>query len=377
MSHPTTRIYVWDYGIRLFHWALLCTVCAALATGYWGPKSILTWHVTAGASAGLLLVWRFIWGFSGSTYARFSSFIFSADTVFQQIRSFLSKSHQRYIGHNPLGSAMIFVLILTLSCSILTGLITLAGVYKQGPFAFATHYELGMQTRAFHAALSITLLILIGLHVLGVIHESIQNQNQLIKAMVTGFKQFKPSAIFVDADRKVYKPRPIVAVGLALISGLSLIAFGTRLSTLPGLGTPKQASDSLYSQECGACHFAYPPSLGRSQTWAAIMEQLNNHFGEDASLPQATHAHITRYLIENASEHYDTNIAHRFAVMNPSEPLRFTETSFWRWQHKAIPETVFKMKSVGTKGACRACHQDADTGRFDPQSISIPKEAFP
>jgi len=45
-------------------------------------------------------------------------------------------------------------------------------------------------------------------------------------------------------------------------------------------------------KECGECHMAYQPALLPRESWAAMMDDLPNHFGEDASLPDKLAADI-------------------------------------------------------------------------------------
>ena len=78
----------------------------------------------------------------------------------------------------------------------------------------------------------------------------------------------------------------------------------------------------------------------------------------------------------NAAEKWDTRAAHELQRSNPQDPLRLTATPFWIRMHRGIPESVFKSRAVGAKGACEKCHSDASTGRFDPQDIHIPERAF-
>ena len=121
---------------------------------------------------------------------------------------------------------------------------------------------------------------------------------------------------------------------------------------------------------------AYPPSLAPSARWIAIMDGLPNHFGEDASLEPGLMSRVRTYLTMNAAEKWDTRVAHELRGSNPLDPLRPTATPFWVRTHGGIPESVFKSRAVGAKGACEKCHSDASTGRFDPQDIHIPERAF-
>ena len=120
---------------------------------------------------------------------------------------------------------------------------------------------------------------------------------------------------------------------------------------------------------------AYPPSLAPSSRWIAILADLSDHFGEDASLEPNVAAQIRAYLTTNSAEKWDTRVAHELARANPQDPLRLTATPFWTSMHRRIPESVFNSKAVGAKSACDKCHSDASTGRFDPQNIRFPERA--
>jgi len=85
---------------------------------------------------------------------------------------------------------------------------------------------------------------------------------------------------------------------------LSVILFGS-IVTLPGFandGHINLITDELTENECGACHFLYPAAMLPDTSWRKIMETLENHFGEDASLNTQTTQAITKYLVENAGD---------------------------------------------------------------------------
>jgi hypothetical protein len=105
------------------------------------------------------------------------------------------------------------------------------------------------------------------------------------------------------------------------------------------------------------------------------VSDLADHFGEDASLDSATRDRIGGWLAANAAERWDTEAANNFRHVSADEPLRITATNYWKRRHGDIPDTVFASRPVGSKVNCIACHRDARSGRFDDQSIAIPKEA--
>ena len=139
---PAT-VPVWDIGVRIFHWALLAAVFVAAMTGFFGSPDSLQIHLIAGISISLLVLFRLIWGFSGSTYARFRTFLFSPVKVRERIQEMRAGRHTRYIGHNPLGAWMIFALLASLIFIVCTGTVVLGGVFKQGPLAFITSFATG------------------------------------------------------------------------------------------------------------------------------------------------------------------------------------------------------------------------------------------
>jgi cytochrome b len=369
---PADATRVWDLGVRVFHWLMVAAVAIALVTGLFGPRNLLTIHIAAGAAIEGLVVFRVVWGLTGSTYARFSSFPVHLTAIEADLAGLVAGRRPRYRGHNPLGSLMALALLVVVVLSAMTGVITLGGVDKQGPLAFAAPYAAGKLAQRIHLALAYGLLALIAGHLLGVATESMQARTNLPLAMITGNK----AASAADHAARPAKAKPVLAGLCVLILLLGAVHQIVALSVRPALGVPTGPLDATYAQECGSCHMAYPPSLAPSPRWIAIMDGLPNHFGEDASLEPGLVSRIRAYLTMNAAEKWDTRGAQELQGSNPLDPLRLTATPFWIRMHQGIPESVFKSRAVGAKGACEKCHSDASTGRFDPQDIHVPERAF-
>jgi cytochrome b len=363
---------VWDPGVRVFHWLMVAAVTIALVTGLFGPRNLLNIHIAAGAAIGGLVVFRVVWGLTGSTYARFSSFPVHFAAINADLAGLVARRRPRYRGHNPLGSLMALALLAVISLSVVTGVITLGGVDKQGPLAFAVTYVSGKAAQRLYLALAYGLLALIAGHLLGVAYESIQARTNLPLAMITG----KKTTSATDHAARPAKAKPLLAALCVLILMAGAVRQIVALSARPGFGVPTGALDPIYAQECGSCHMAYSPSLAPGLRWIAIMDGLSNHFGEDASLEPGPASRIRAILTTNAAEKWDTRAAYELQGSNPQDPLRLTATPFWIRMHRGIPEGVFKSRAVGAKGACGQCHSDASTGRFDPQDIHIPERAF-
>jgi mono/diheme cytochrome c family protein len=265
---------------------------------------------------------------------------------------------------------MIVGLAAVLSGILISGLITLGGQEKQGPLAGLVPYETGHTAKEVHEALTILLLVLVGLHVAGVILESLRERSNLVAAMITG-RKWLPSGQAQPPQRAA---RPVAAIIILIVAGTLIGAGIAELSKLPPKGVPALAANALYAKECGACHYDFHPSLLPAASWDTMMADLDNHFGENASLPAATSDEITAWLTANAAESWDTEAANSFRRVTADQPLSVTATRYWKRRHRKIPDAVFASKPVGAKVNCVACHRDARSGRFDDQSIDIPKE---
>lgn len=367
---PWQTVRVWDLFVRLFHWALVAAVSVAASTGFLMGSPWLNLHVIAGTTMAGLLVARIIWGFYGGGFARFSGFVVGPRKALAHLRELRAGSVPRHLGHNPLGGLMIIALLAVGAGLALTGAVALGGVFKTGPLAFVTSYDVGRLLRQLHEFLAWGLLGLIALHIAGVIAESLRTRDNLASAMITGDKPRRQG----DHRPPRVRSMPWKAAGLvATIFAASLIVV-VRLDSAPPLGVPQASLDPAYVAECGACHMVYHPSLLPTAAWHALFAGLDDHFGEDASLPDATVAALEAYAVANAAETVDTKPAHVLSRTDPADPFRITATPFWKRTHTEIPAATFKSPAVMSSGNCAACHGDASTGRFHPSRIHIPDE---
>jgi cytochrome b len=197
----TTEVPVWDPLVRLFHWTLFVSFCAAWFTEgelFEGLQDRLNgeWlqlvHIWAGYTIAGLLVFRVLWGFVGPRYARFSDFVYSPRVVLAYVRDVLTLRARRTLGHNPAGGAMIVALLLGLTATIVTGLALYGADKGLGPLAamLAESSDAAIDTikEAHEVATNFTLLLVAG-HLLGVVWETLLHRENLVRAMITGRKR--------------------------------------------------------------------------------------------------------------------------------------------------------------------------------------------
>lgn len=189
-------VAVWDITIRLFHWTLVIGFTIAYLTGE--AESDL--HAWAGYVILGLLVYRLAWGFIGTRYARFSSFLFSPSETLSYLGGLLRGKPGHYVGHNPAGALMVFALLFSLALTTVTGLM-LYGEEGKGPLAqtsvIATaqadedrNHDEGENEflEEVHEFFSHLTLLLVAFHIGGVIVASRLEGQNLARAMVTGRK---------------------------------------------------------------------------------------------------------------------------------------------------------------------------------------------
>jgi cytochrome b len=363
------RFRVWDLPTRLFHWTLVVLVCVAVVSKLAEPEWWLPVHLWAGYGIATLVAFRFVWAAYGSRYSRIMSFAYRPREVVEYLRSVVLLRPVPHIGHNPAGAVMIYVLALVLVGLVVTGLLEVGGEEKYGPLAGWASYTVGENAKLLHAILFKVLLAMIAAHVAGVLTASVLHRDNLIGAMLTGWKTLPPSTP-IPASRAA-RPRAaaammIVIVGVAAATLLVLSRFGPE---------PVRSFtwDATYRSECGACHWAYHPSLLPAASWRAVVSGLSDHFGEDASLEPTKAAHIAAWLAANAAETWGTEAANRFRRVDPADPLRITATPYWQRKHAHVPHDAFLHNGVMSKGNCTSCHDDANSGRFDDRAIHMPK----
>lgn len=368
-THP---VLVWDLPTRVFHWTLVVCFFSAMATG--DPDRFRDLHVFFGYVVLGLICFRIFWGFAGSRYARFKSFLYGPRAALAYLADVMAARAERHLGHNPAGSAGIY-LLLTLGLVIcVTGIVTLGAEEAQGIFRELADRPLGEFTRALHEVLSWLMFALVLAHIGGVVIESLVHRENLAKAMFTGRK-------IAAVDEGIRSSHPWIAVAiLVCAAGSALWLIHWRLINVPGLAhipyVGRQLPDnSTWRDSCSRCHGPFHPSLLPARSWTAHLDRPDNHFGLSWQFDAKTLAEIRTFLQGNSAETEMTEAAYRINKSIPADvtPLRITETPFWIEKHGRIDDRTWSNPAVGSKSNCQACHRDAQYGTYDDAAIRLPQ----
>ena len=213
-------IRVWDLPIRVFHWLLVLCIVGSLISANLGGNAI-QWHAYFGYSVLTLLLFRIVWGFVGSTHARFASFF----PTKKAILDYLSGSSPRVLGHNPIGALSVFALLFVLIVQVFTGLFVDDEIAFQGPLAKYVPAWVVSFLSEIHEGNQVVIYTLITIHIAAIwAYKKFKGEN-LIKPMISGDKEIDPSeeAKYLPADLGRASKDGVLQRGFALVL-LSVIA---------------------------------------------------------------------------------------------------------------------------------------------------------
>ena len=169
-----------------------------------------------------------------------------------------------------------------------------------------------------------------------------------------------------------------------IIAALFVAVYASVVTAAEGKGERLKGGDmalqrgganEAYLKECGSCHLAYQPQLLPKRSWEKIMNTLDKHFDDSATLDETIRKEILAYVVKNSAETSPSKVSQRIlsSIGNAEVPLRITDTAYFKRKHREVRAEVFKQKSVGSRSNCGACHTSAEKGDYDEHKVRIPK----
>jgi len=123
------KLMVWDFSLRIFHFALILLVMGSFFTA---KADLLFVHEYFGLSLLGLIFFRILWGFVGTYYSRFESFNFSLEKALTQF----SKDYKNSSVRTPLGSYSTLVFLIVILVLTISGLFSSDDILYDGPLTF-------------------------------------------------------------------------------------------------------------------------------------------------------------------------------------------------------------------------------------------------
>jgi cytochrome b len=220
VTSTNQRVLVWDAPTRVFHWLLVLSFAGAYLTAEEDGWRLV--HVTFGYTMAGLVVFRVVWGFIGTRHALFTDFVRGPGAAMRYLRSVVRGQPEHHMGHNPAGALAVVALL------VLSVVVAVTG--------WATYRELGGDgMEELHEALANAMLGLVVLHVVAVVVSSRLHRENLVGAMISGYKDGQ-QADAVPGSRR----------GVAAAMLLAVAAFWCfQWWTAPGGNLPRAQAASM------------------------------------------------------------------------------------------------------------------------------------
>ncbi len=184
---PSARTRIWDLPTRFFHWLLAALVIFSFTTGKLGGDW-LTWHFRSGYAIASLLLFRLLWGFAGSRYARFASFMPSPSQIWRTVRSTKARAVPVSAGHSEIGTLSVYALLIVLAVQVSTGVFTNDGSFTEGPWVKFVSEALSNRLSSIHYYNHWLIVGLTALHVAAIAYYLLARKEDLLTPMLTGDK---------------------------------------------------------------------------------------------------------------------------------------------------------------------------------------------
>jgi cytochrome b len=175
------KVRIWDAPTRLFHWTLV----SLIAFSWWSAEEEhFDWHIWSGLAVISLLIFRLLWGFFGSSTARFANFVRGPRTILAYLKDMRG---WRPIGHSPLGALSVLAMLGALAVQAGLGLFSVDkdGLYE-GPLAFLVSLELSEELSELHEDWFDVILVLVVIHIAAILSYRLFLGKKLTSAMLTG-----------------------------------------------------------------------------------------------------------------------------------------------------------------------------------------------
>ena len=197
-------------------------MCASWATAEAGFAWIDT-HNLLGYCALTLVIFRILWGFAGTRYARFGNFLAGPSTVLATVPKLFSRRPANDIGHNPIGgwSAVLFLLLVAVQAG--TGLFISDDVLHVGPYNHVISSSLAGKLAQVHHLNFTAIQVFAGIHLAAIAWYRFGKGAALVGPMLTGRKHLADSAQGI-ASSQLLKAAVLFAVAAASVTALIQLA---------------------------------------------------------------------------------------------------------------------------------------------------------
>lgn len=178
-------IRLWDLPVRLCHWSFVILIAALWWTA---ENDYMNWHMRLGITLAAVLTFRVLWGFVGSSTARFGAFVRGPVAVVRYLASLGKPGHETVVGHNAAGGWSVLALLGAMIIQVALGLISGDPDYgAAGPLYDLAGYELAYDATDWHTKIVFNVILaIVGLHIAAIVFYRVVKRDNLVRPMITG-----------------------------------------------------------------------------------------------------------------------------------------------------------------------------------------------
>ncbi len=195
------RILIWDLPVRLFHWifALAFIAAFAIALSVDDDAGLFPVHMLLGGIMTFMVLLRVVWGFTGTRWARFETFIMKPGEILVYLVGAITGKAKRYAGHNPGSSLAAYLMFAILVGLAITGIMMGNGA--------------GGSVEELHELLAWSMAIVVIAHLLGLLIHTVRHRENISRSMIDGRKIAEPADAIASA-------RPVIALVFLALTAL-------------------------------------------------------------------------------------------------------------------------------------------------------------
>jgi cytochrome b len=216
-------VRVWDLPTRMFHWCVVVCFVGLFTTALTGGFA-MEWHFRFGYAMASLLVFRFVWGFLGGHWSRFSSFLYSPRSIRDYLAGRAPAVH--LVGHNPLGAASVFLMLILLAVQVSTGLFSEDKGDAFGPLSMMVSHSTVLQVSSYHKNIGkFLLLVTISVHISAIAFYFFRRGQNLVRPMVSGDKALA-EAVIGSQDNARSRLKALFVFGFSVLLVMAIVQLG-------------------------------------------------------------------------------------------------------------------------------------------------------
>jgi cytochrome b len=212
---------VWDWPVRIFHWLLVLGLFAQWITAE-QLEDAMQIHFYVGYFLLGLVLFRLVWGFIGTKYAKFNQGLGGPRQTISYLLSLFGKQHKASIGHNPVGALMLPAVIFLVATQAISGLFSTDDIFYSGPY-YSVVSDLVQECMQWLHYNTINLLwAIVAIHLLAIAWYRFKLKQDLVTPMLDGKKVVHHTQAIESS--KVLRALAVVALVSLLVCWLVFYA---------------------------------------------------------------------------------------------------------------------------------------------------------